>query len=170
METAIDTTIANLRSAVSAKTNAELARKLGIDQSTISSWRSRGRVPDRFKKMLDTPEKGLASRPPQVWGELQDRAHTLALIRFTLLRQEDANSRDVDRAMGVFLDLKPFWLILNRAVHELRLKMELLSIDLATAQALMMQDDLRDPDTTARRVEAQLAEDFEDNKWLVDWK
>ena len=54
MHSSVDATIAGLRGAVSAGTDAELARMLGVDQSTISSWRSRGRVPERFVKMLDT--------------------------------------------------------------------------------------------------------------------
>lgn len=170
MQDAVEATIASLRDVVSAKNNAELARKLGIDQSTISSWRARGRVPARFVKLIENPEIGVLGEPPQVWGELQDRAQAVALMRFTLLRSALASSGDVDRALGAFLDLKPFWLVLHRAVHELRLKMEASGVDLATAQALMMQEDLRDPDTTTRRVEAQLAEDLADNPQLENWK
>lgn len=163
MQNSVDATIAGLRGAVSAGTDAELARMLGVDQSTISSWRSRGRVPERFVKMLDTGKKTGLDEVPQVWGELQERAQTLALIRFTLIRNEVAQSGDVDRALGVFLDLKPFWLVLHRSVHELRIKMETLRVDLKTAQALLMQEDLRDPKTTTRRVERQLEEDIADN-------
>lgn len=163
MQNSVDATIAGLRGAVSAGTDAELARMLGVDQSTISSWRSRGRVPERFVKMLDTGKKTGLDEAPQVWGELQERAQTLALIRFTLIRNEVAQSGDVDRALGVFLDLKPFWLVLHRSVHELRIKMETLRVDLKTAQALLMQEDLRDPKTTTRRVKRQLEEDIADN-------
>lgn len=170
MNGAVDSTIADLRRAVRADTDSELAKKLGIDKSTISGWRSRGRVPDRFVKMLHAPEKGSAYELPQVWGELQDRAQAIALLRFTLLRYELARGPDMDRALAAFLDLKPFWLVLNRAVNELRLKMEALGTDLATAQALMMQEDLRDQDTTVSRIHAQLAEDLTDNPWLDRWK
>ncbi|WP_132695442.1 hypothetical protein [Rhodovulum steppense] len=146
----MDATIAGLRAAANAKNEAELARMPGIDQSTISSWRSRGRVPQCFVKMLEAGDKGPGSATPQVWGELQDRAASVALVRFTLLRQELARSHDVDRALAVFLDMRPFRPVLHRAVHELRLKMEALPVDLAAAQALIMQEDLRAPDATAR--------------------
>ena len=79
-------------------------------------------------------------------------------------------SGDVDRALGVFLDLKPFWLVLHRSIHELRIKMEALRVDLKTAQALVMQDDLRDPGATTQRVEQQLEEDIADNPWLAGYK
>ena len=170
MHSSVDATIAGLRGAVSAGTDAELARMLGVDQSTISSWRSRGRVPERFVKMLDTGKKAGSSEAPQVWGELRERAQTIALIRFTLIRSKVVQSGDVDRALGVFLDLKPFWLVLHRSIHELRIKMEALRVDLKTAQALVMQDDLRDPEATTQRVEQQLEEDIADNPWLAGYK
>ena len=133
MQSSVDATIAGLRGAVSAKTDAELARMLGVDQSTISAWRARGRVPERFVKMVDGAAKAPSSEAPQVWGELQERAQTIALVRFTLIRREVVFSGNVDKALGLFLDLKPYWLILNRAVHELRLKMEASRVDLKTA-------------------------------------
>ena len=163
---AVDKTIANLRRVVSAETDAELARKLGIDKSTISGWRSRGRVPGRFVKLLEAPGTGVDLEIPQVWGELQERAQAIALVRFTLARADTARSGEIDRAMGVFLDVRPFWVVLYRAVHDLRLKTEALGVDLRTAQALLMQEDLRDPEASARRVELQLAEDIRDNPEL----
>ena len=170
MQSSVDATIAGLRGAVSAKTDAERARMLGVDQSTISAWRARGRVPERFVKMVDSASKAPSSEAPQVWGDLQERAQTIALVRFTLLRREVVFSGNVDNALGLFMDLKPFWLILNRAVHELRLKMDASRVDLKTAQALLMQEDLRDPILATRRVEQQLAEDIAHNPWLQGYK
>ena len=48
--------------------------------------------------------------------------------------------------------------------------MEALRVDLKTAQALIMQEDLRDPEATTRRVERQLEEDIDDNPWLAGYK
>ncbi|SFF69177.1 hypothetical protein [Roseobacter denitrificans] len=170
MENVVDETIAGLRSVLSAQNNAELARKLGIDQSTISSWRSRGRVPNRFVQMLEPPKEGVSKNATQSWPELEERGQSIALVRFTILRQKIASSGDVDTALPVFLDLLPFWLVMHRAVHELRLKMEALKVDLKTAQALLMQEDLRDPQATLDRVANQLEEDLKDNPHLKEWK
>lgn len=164
----IEATLAELRSVVGAKNDAELARRLKIDQSTISSWKARGRVPQKFTKLLEESEA--KPQPPEVWPELQDRATAVALVRFILLRSELARSRDVDQAIATLRDLKPFWLAMHRAVHDLRAKMEALGTDLGTAEALLFQEDLRDPDATAERVRAQLAEDLSDNPWLGDYK
>ena len=166
MQSNVETTIAKLRTVVKAKSNAELARKLGVDQSTISSWQARGRVPDQFIEFLKDP----VSQKSQIWQELTDCATAVALLRYTLLMHEVAAGRDIDRGMGVFLTLKPWWIIMHSAAHELRLKMDTLDTDLKTAQALIMQDDLRDPDATSRRTALQLAEDQADNPHLENWK
>jgi hypothetical protein len=68
--------------------------------------------------------------------------------------------------MGVFMDQKPFWLLLYRAAHDLGVKMQALGVEMKTAQALILQDDLRDPDRTAQRVAKHLAEDIADNPGL----
>ena len=166
MESSVEQTITQLREVVGAKTNAELSRKLGIDQSTISAWRARGRVPKRFVDFLDEDVEA----KPQIWAELQERAQTIALVRFTLLMHDTAVSGDVDKAMTEFMDLKAFWLVMHRAVHELRLKMENLKLDITAAQALLLQEDLRDPSSTKVRVTECLAEDIKDNSWLAAYE
>jgi hypothetical protein len=162
----VETTISDLRGLVGAKNDAELARQLQIDQSTISSWRSRGRVPSRFTKLLET-----APVPQdEVWPELTDRGTAIALARYAILRNEVVMSGNLDLAIPAFLDVKPFWLVMHRAVFELRGKMDALKVDLKTAAALLLQEDLRAPKETAQRVAAMLAEDFADNPFLQEWK
>lgn len=162
----VDTTIAALRGIVGAQNDAELANKLGIDKSTVSGWRARGRVPLRFVRLLD------AEPVPShdVWPELHDRGTAVALARYAILRNEVAMGGHVDQALPAFLDVRPFWLVMHRAVHELRVKMDLLHIDLQAAAALLLQEDLRNPQETAKRVTAMLAEDLADNPQLADWK
>ncbi|MDT8856997.1 helix-turn-helix domain-containing protein [Paracoccaceae bacterium Fryx2] len=152
----MDATISALRSVIGAHNDAELAAKLEIDKSTISNWRSRGRVPQKFAKILDVAAH-------DVWPELHDRALAVALPRYGILRQPVVGSANLDAALAAFLDTKPFWFVVYRAAAELRLKMETLKIDLGSAAALILQEDLRDPSATALRVAAQLAEDEVEN-------
>jgi hypothetical protein len=166
MKGGISETIGELRRVVHASSDSDLARKLGVDKSAISGWRARGSVPKRFLKMLDTPSSSLSSAPMQIGGEVQDAGHRVALVRFVLLRSDLARSGDVDQAMRLFSELRLWWIVMHRAVHDLLTRVETLSVDIATAQALLMQEDLRDPEETARRVEAQLAEDVADNPGL----
>ena len=68
--------------------------------------------------------------------------------------------------MSIFIDQKPFWFLMWRAAHDLGSKMHALGVELKTAQALILQDDLRDPEATAQRVAKHLAEDIADNPHL----
>lgn len=162
----VDATIAGLRRVVSAASDAELARKLGVDKSTISGWRTRGRVPARFVELVQAPEQGLVP-VASLSGELQERAYPVGLARFIILRQDLVRSGRPDEALPILRDMHPFWLVLHRAVHDLLGKVETLRVDLETAQALLLQDDLRDPEATAKRVAAALEEDIADNPGLV---
>lgn len=166
MQNTVDSMIAALRVSVSAKNDAELARLIGVDQSTISSWRARGRLPQRFAKMIDGSAAMPSGKPPEFWGELQECAHVVALIRYTLIRADVALSSNVDLAISAFMDIVPFWLVMHRAVHEIQLKMEALNVDVQTAQILLMQEDLRNPKAAADRIAKQVAEDSTDNPWL----
>ena len=167
----VDSTIADLRRAVNATNDSELARTLRIDKSTISGWRVRGSVPQKFVNLIRSNGSSAASGPIDwstldAWPELQERSRSIGLLRFTLLRSEVARSGDVDRAMGVFMDQKPFWLVMYPAAHDLGVKMQALGVEMKTAQALILQDDLRDPDATALRVAKHLAEDISHNPGL----
>ena len=170
MEVAVDRTIAGLRRVLGAETDAELARKLGIDKSTVSGWRARGRVPDRFTNMIDAPEHGVLADLGTLSGELRERAYPVAFARYILIRHELIRSGDADRAMSILRDMKPFWLVLHRAVHELLAKVEALQVELETAQLLLLQEDLRDPEATAHRVNAQIADDLADNPHFKESK
>lgn len=161
----VDSVIQSLRAVVGAKNDAELARQLKIDQSTISSWRARGRVPERFATLLEAKPSPSAD----VWPELNDRGTAVALARYVILRQHVATQGDTELAFSAFAEVKPFWLVMHRAVHDLQAKMKALNVELSTAAALILQEDLRDPKATEERVAAQLAEDLRDNPWLKDW-
>ena len=58
---------------------------------------------------------------------------------------------------------------MNRAGIEIRNRMRGLGIDPETAQALILQDDLRNPASTATRVMAELATDLADNPKITNW-
>lgn len=83
--------IEDLRRHFGVTTDAELARQLSIDKSTISSWRSRGRIPIRYRGIVDGTHRAPAPAPPVAWTQLERIAFDLALLRFA-------------RAMGPKLD------------------------------------------------------------------
>jgi hypothetical protein len=103
--------------------------KLGVDKSTISAWRSRRRIRERFVQ-LPEPE-----RLPEIdiWPELHDRGTAPALARYVSPRPETVRGGDADRAIAAVLDGKPFWPVLNRAALDLRSMVQALKIDVSAA-------------------------------------
>ena len=57
-------TIDHLRAFMDVVSDPELARKLRIDKSTISSWRSRGSVPNRYRRILSGSDPHAYEMPP----------------------------------------------------------------------------------------------------------
>jgi hypothetical protein len=162
----VQTRLDGLKRVVSVRNEAELARRLGVNQSAISSWKQRGRVPQRFARMVSEPEVGMLADLRGVSGGLQEQGFPIGLVRFAVLRADLLQSGNADDAMSKMRDMLPFWLVMYRAVHDLLKRVEVAQVDLTTAQALILQDDLRDPSATRSRVEAQLAEDIADNPHL----
>lgn len=163
----VDASIQQLRKIVGVQSDAELARQLELDKSSLTAWRSRGRVPEKYQAFLDQVSRGEPIRELEVWPELQRAAQRIALARFTLLRCTVASSGMVDQAMPIFLSLRPFWFIMYRAAVDVRKKMLALGVALETAQALVLQDDLRMPSETTSRIERELSEDLRDNPDLL---
>lgn len=169
MQGTVETTIQQLRDTFSATSDSDLAKKLRIDKSTVSSWRSRGRVPSRFVKLLDEQPPREQAQAPDHWNELQETALGLSQLRFTLMTKDIAVSGDVERAMITFMNTKNYWAVLYRAVHEIQEKQSALNVDHDTAAALLMQEDLREPEATGARVRADLEQDLKDSPHLENW-
>ena len=91
------------------------------------------------------------------------------MLHTTQELEPPAKPERFNKAISAFLELKPFWFVMHRAVHDLRTKMKLLNIDLQAAAALLLQEDLRNPQETAVRVSAMLSEDLADHPQLRDW-
>lgn len=90
----VDEIVAALRKRLGAETDADLARKLRINKSTISSWRARGNVPDRFHGILRGDNHQSVATPPLKWSEHETAAFNAALFRFARLAcsQVDLNN------------------------------------------------------------------------------
>jgi len=113
----VDHAIARLRQAVSAKTDAELAARLNVDQSTVSAWLARGRVPDKYlKKYAGADNRSPILSAPKGLDEIESRSHSIALVRFLILRRDEIGSKSINPTMSLFMNMRPFWLIMYRSV------------------------------------------------------
>lgn len=77
--------IEELKATLAAASDADLARLLGVDKSTVASWKARGSVPKRYSRLLDASTQR-SSGLPEGWGSLELEAFTVALFRFTVVK------------------------------------------------------------------------------------
>ena len=94
----------------------------------------------------------------------------IALARYVILMGPQIEPSNIDNAMSLLLDMRNFWLIMYHAAEDVRSEVSVLRVEPETAQALVLQDDLRNPSATFARIKATLMEDIRDNTWLADWK
>lgn len=144
MGTTTDDLIDQLKEKFAVETDADLARKLRVDKSTVSSWRRRDNVPTRFQKVLSGDLSAQAVQaPPVEWGEEEQKAFSLALFRYCRLYADIVKRgefRDLARlfptGMGVF------WILMGSAHKDLINRQGSGQHSLDTALSLCIYDDL----------------------------
>lgn len=148
--------IERLRLKFRAKSDVELAGKLNVDKSTISSWRSRNRVPEKYLELLKLDLRNFFISPPSKWGELEKAALGLALFRVSLATKEVIEAADYHETMKTFHLSGTFWLIFSKALKDILRRQEDGGYPLESAQAMKFFDDLQEPE----RIASMVLDDF----------
>ena len=159
----VETTLSGLRAELGARNNAELARVLGVDQSTVSTWKKRGRVPDHVLRKIEPVSSSVEAMER---GELHDGVTAIASVRWalavsTVLRNQtpEENFRDYKKATR-------FFIVIYRANLDVIEAVKNLEVDINTACAIILQNDLKDLDACAQKTLTDLEEDLRDNPHL----
>lgn len=154
MSNTVEATIEALRTRLGAATDAELARLLGIDKSTVSSWRARGSVPARFLELLsgNAVHYRHLNTAASKWTD-QDRASfDLALFRFARVMAGEAEIANYRAAIEAFSSLSiEFWELLAQADADLTAILSQGERHPQTALHLAMYDDLEAGDEALAR-------------------
>ena len=147
-----------LKLKLNASTDSELARKLGVDRRTVSGWRARGSVPKRYLGIIDGASKNAYSAPPEIWGEYEQVAFRLALLRFGNFYQEQFVDFDYRALLAEFpICAAGFWLLMSKAQTDLAREMDEGARNLEVAFAILAHDDLSNVSASVERDKASLA-------------
>lgn len=138
----VEETIDALKLRMNADTDSDLGRKLSVDKRTISAWRVRGAVPERYHSILSGADHQPANTPPLRWGPFEEYAFRLALFRFTRAKANVAISNDYSSIYSQFARPVCFWLLLHKSQQDLAAAMEDRTDVLDTALALVLHDDV----------------------------
>lgn len=138
----VEDTIEGLKLRLNAATDSDLARKLAVDKRTVSAWRARGAVPDRYRAITSGDSHQTIMTPPRGWGEYEEYAFRLALFRFTRVSAGVAQSGSYSDIVSTFGRPHGFWLLLRRCQQDLASVMEDRADHLHLAFALLLHDDI----------------------------
>lgn len=152
----IEETIEALKLRLKAVTDSDLARKLAVDKRTVSAWRARGAVPERYLSITAGADHQTVNTPPLRWGPYEDHAFRLALFRFTRVRASVALSNDYSKIHRQFGSPGGFWTLLRKSQQDLAAAMEERTEVLDTALALLFHDDIVAGDAAIERDKAIL--------------
>ena len=159
-------TIAALRAKLGARTDAELARKLGIDKSTVSSWKARGNVPGRFANILTGKRSHQTfMTPPIAWGEDETAAFELALFRFARATADQGTFETYRAAFENVTSVGPrFWSLMEMCLSELLNRQSEGDYPLHTALGLAMFDDFETSSQSIKRDQSLLGGDVDSDR------
>ncbi|WP_022705306.1 helix-turn-helix domain-containing protein [Pseudorhodobacter ferrugineus] len=146
--------IDELKKKLGVETDVDLARALTVDKSTVSSWRNRGNVPERYLAILKGESHQTVLTPPIKWGQYEEFAFRLALFRFAKAKGLAAQGTSYGEVYMQFNKHAGFWLLMRQAQKDLALKIDDQTGVMDTAFALLIHDDIEAGEAaTARDLE-----------------
>jgi len=155
----VDETINALKQLLNADSDSDLARKLAVDKRTVSAWRSRGNVPERFMSILrGESHHRFHGTPPVKWGDHEEVAFSLALFRFGRLANHAIDMLDYRSVLELFSSeaMADFWLMMADAQQDISEKQD--GQPLRTALALALYDDIEMGSEAIERDRERLAQ------------
>lgn len=147
-----------LKRRLGVTTDVELAKRLAVDKSTVSSWRSRNTLPKRYLGILtgEDAQQTIAT-PPIRWAEHEEYAFRLALFRLAKALGPDASSGDYGRAWKAFRTTGGFWKLMRESQKDLAEALDSRVSSIETAFALIMHDDVTAGEAATERDAKLLA-------------
>lgn len=154
----VDETISALKLRLNAESDSDLARRLGLDKRTISAWRSRGSVPQRYREIAQGEHPAPIWTPPVKWGTYEELAFRLALFRFVRVRAEAVQHATVGTMYSLFGGAGAFWMLMHHAQNDIARVAAERDIEEDFAFALVIDEDITSGTRAIERDAAILAE------------
>lgn len=159
MENSLEDELSRLRKHFHVASDAELARALRIGQSTISTWKARGKIPERTLRILEGEAEAALATSPMTWGPQENAALGLALVRFCRAHQEELVKGNFRSALAIANRPGDLWTLFRKAQWDLMAEMDRLGEGQAhPALAMIIHDETNSPEETAQRARDAIQE------------
>jgi hypothetical protein len=158
MATEAEKDIARLKDFLGVSSEAELARALMIGQSTISSWKARGRVPDRMLRILRGDNTLALGSAPVTWSDAEKAALGLALVRFCRLHGAAVASGDFRAMLDIASRPDDLWSLFRAAQRDLVEEADQQNVPgHLTALSVILHDEAVNPEGATQRSKETVA-------------
>ncbi len=160
----VEEAITALKVRLAVESDADLARRLRVSKSTISSWRARNSVPRRFLGVIAGDDHQFMLAPPLKGGEHEEAAFRVTLFRFARLMQETTDLKDYRKALRLFGSeaSSVFWLMMDEAQKDLMSRRD--DQPLSNALALLLHDDVSAGEEAIQRDRKRLGDTLRDGR------
>jgi hypothetical protein len=159
MSADIESTLERLRNHFDVQSDAELARALKVGHSTISTWKARGRVPDRVMRILEGQSPLALGVGPVYWGPHENAAFGLALVRFCRLHGDTVKSSEFRTSYELATRSSDFWSLFSQAQSDLRDELERSKDGKAEAGlAFILNDEVSNPERACAKARNTIKE------------
>ncbi len=159
MSSEVDSTIERLRQRLGAENDVELSRKLRVAKSTISSWRARGTVPERYQKILDGDSHQMVLVPMNNWSHEEILAFNLALFRFNRATADLLAKGNYRECINLFRQGRTLMLFLaNDGQKEMSSLVDEHNYGVETAFSILLHDDFEGGEEAIKRTRTRLKE------------
>ena len=115
----VSETIECLRDVMNATSDADLARKLQIGQSTVSTWRKRGPVPMRYQRIAKGEHPFAYGEAPAYWSANENAALGIALTRYCRINFDAVTENDFASLLEMANYAEDLWTLLRAAREDL---------------------------------------------------
>jgi hypothetical protein len=165
MDKDADEAVEELKKLLRAGNDAELARALKLDKRTVSAWRARKRVPQRYIEMLNGQSSAAVAVGPVYWSYQEQAAFSLTLFRYSRSFQNEFNCYNISQALRVLSSSSDdFWALMKDAQRDL------MNVDMSnspgSALAVLIHEDMKSPKETDEKCHRAMQE----NRPSVEWQ
>lgn len=167
MDKDADEVVDALKAHFKVNSDTDLARKLRVDKRTVSAWRARKKVPQRFIGMLEGQSSHAVAVGPAYWSDHEQAAFALALFRYSRAFQDELNGDNFNQAFRIadsaFID---FWALMERAQSDLS---DVWGVNSpASALALLIHDDIENREAMNKQSHRIMRENRPSITWTDD--
>ena len=145
--------ISALKVRFAVNSDSDLAKALGVDKSTVSSWKARNKVPFKYRNILVGAANAGFISPPVRWGDRESAAFSIALFRFCAAVKDVVEDGSIEPVTEWFTSNGvPFWAVFAVALEDVDDKMQAVGRSADEARMIILANEAQHSERAAQNA------------------